>query len=80
MTRRLRTLTIVFGLGSLLIGVGCGHQALTTITTRENGTIKLCGKFKESETLVTGKTPEGSRISVNRADIVMLDTNGVCRK
>lgn len=64
-----------------ILGLGCGHAKLTTITTRTNGTIKFCGNVDQRDpVLVKGKTPEGSRVAINRADIVTIEENGVCRK
>jgi hypothetical protein len=64
----------------ILTATACARAQLTTITTRQNGTIKLSGKVDDGQALVKGKTPEGSTISVNKTEIVTMETGGVCRK
>ena len=41
---------------------------------------RICGDLKKDDTFVKGKTPEGSNITVNKSDIVTIETNGVCKK
>lgn len=58
----------------------CAHRSpMTIITTRQNGTIKLCGKIKEGR-MVTGESAEGSPVSVNPADIVTMEQIGTCKR
>lgn len=58
----------------------CHHAPpLTTITTRDNGVVKICGKYDDGDKRISGVSPEGSKVSVNQADVVTLETNGVCK-
>lgn len=64
----------------LLVTPGCAHHApLTIVTTRQNGTVRLCGEIKPGEKMVVGTTPEGTSISINASDIVTMEQNGVCQ-
>jgi hypothetical protein len=81
MLRRALALSLLVGGNTLLLG-GCfghHHPQLTVITTRQNGTLKICGEPTESGPLLKGTTPEGSTVSVNKADIVTTETNGECK-
>jgi hypothetical protein len=74
---RIKDLVIVL----VVLGIsGCVYPRLTTITTRANGTIKLCGEYEDSDTFLKGRTPEGSDIAVNKADVVTVETTGECKK
>lgn len=78
---RLMRPLLVFAIGtSLLMSSACAHHApLTVITTRQNGTVKLCGKVSPGDKMIVGKTPEGSSISINASDVVTMEQNGVCK-
>jgi hypothetical protein len=81
MVCRALVFSLLLGSSSLLVG-GCfghHHPQLTIITTRQNGTLKICGDPTESGPLLKGTTPEGSTVSVNKADIVTTETNGECK-
>ncbi len=63
------------------LATACAHALpMTTITTRQNGTVKLCGEVATTDKLVSGRTPEGSKISIGAADIVTMEQNGVCKR
>lgn len=59
----------------------CRHlPPLTTVTTRENGVVKLCGKYDDGDKRISGVSPEGSKVSISQADVVTMETNGTCKK
>ncbi len=59
----------------------CAHRPpLTTITTRANGVVKLCGKYDDGDKRISGISPEGSKVSISQADVVTMETNGTCKK
>lgn len=65
----------------VLILPSCAHlPPLTTITTRSNGVVKLCGKYDDGDKRIVGVSPEGSKISVSQSDVVTMETNGTCKK
>lgn len=64
----------------LLLAPACAHHApLTIVTTRQNGTVRLCGEVRPGEKMVVGKTPEGTSISISASDIVTMEQNGICK-
>ena len=71
---------VVFALLLVSLPACAHHIPMTVITTRQNGTIKLCGDVKQGEKMVVGESPEGSRVSVNASDIVTMEQNGTCKK
>ncbi|MDP2305144.1 MAG: hypothetical protein Q8P18_03875 [Pseudomonadota bacterium] len=71
----LALLTLSLGLSA------CGrhYPELTIITTRGNGTMKFCGDFDDDDKYVKGISPEGSKLSINKTDVVTIETNGICK-
>ena len=64
-----------------LVLSACSHKPpLTTITTRQNGVIKICGKYDDGDKRISGVSPEGSKVSISQTDVVTMETNGTCKK